>query len=647
MTAAPCKLIPNLLAEAQAHLQAGHLVRADSLCRQLLQHAPRDAAVYYLAGLLALRLQRPAEAITRLMTALRLSPDSAPAATLLATVLIDAGRAAEAEIMLAKTARLAPRSAGIVSALAHVQKLQGRVKEAASAYERATQLAPDSPDIWSNYGLTLASFGQNLRALQCHERALSLDPRFAPARFGRAQALHKIYRIEEALADYDACIRSGKLPAKNALLARSYRLFALQNSDTLSREALFAEHLAYGRAVGGTPAPRRAPLLAPDAPAPATPQRPLRLGILSPDLRTHSCAYFLEPILRHLDPREFELLLYHDSFTEDEVSARFKRMARVWRNFVGQSDAALERAIREDRPDILIDLTGHVGMTVRLPAFARRLAPVQITWLGYPDTTGVPAMDYRFTDAVADPPGDADRFNTEHLVRFSSVAWSWQPPDAAPDALAPVAPPPCLASAGASVTFGCFNSPTKFTDTLFAIWARLLAAVPGSRLLLKGRDLEDAGVRAHLFARMNRAGLPEERTELLPRTADTASHLALYKRVDIALDTFPYNGTTTTCESLWMGRPVITIGGDRHAARVSASLLTAIGRPEWIASCPDDYIRRAAALAAAPASLAAASAGLRSQMSASPLMDHAGQSARFAAALQACWRAVVHPANLL
>lgn len=610
----------HLLQEAVAHHQGGRWARAEAIYRQLMAAAPRHAPVVDLLGQLMSQQGRSADALRLFQQAWQLDERAVPVAVRLASALISADRTADAEKVLRRVTQKAPESADGWNALAYTLKVQGRLSDAVACHERAVALNPNFAEGWYHYGLTLASLGKNFQGLRCHERALTINPRFARARFGRAQALHKIYRLEEAIADYDAFLKA----EPNHHEARSYRLFALQNLDRVSREQLFAEHTAYGKATGAGPAtlPGYDP----------SPDRRLRVAILSPDLRTHSCAYFLEPLLRQLDPREFELYLYHDHFSEDDVSARLRSLAAVWRNFVGQSQPAVERVIRADRPDLLIDLTGHIGMTVRLPLFARRLAPVQITYLGYPDTTGVATMDYRFTDAIADPPGDSDRFNTEKLVRFAPTAWCYQPPADAPA----VAAPPC--ATGSPMTFGCFSSPTKFTAALFAAWARLLATVPGSRLLLKGRDFEENSVRDDMLGRLARAGVPMDRLELLPRTAGTTAHLALYNRVDVALDTFPYAGTTTTCEALWMGRPVVTLGGDRHAARVGASLLTAIGRPEWIATSVDDYVRIAARLASEPAQLAVSAASLREQMRGSALMDQAGQGARFAAALRRCWQ---------
>ncbi|HEY1108182.1 MAG TPA: hypothetical protein VGE76_06110, partial [Opitutaceae bacterium] len=369
----------------------------------------------------------------------------------------------------------------------------------------------------------------------------------------------------------------------------------------------------------------------PELPNERDAERRLRVAILSPDLREHSCAYFLEPLLAHLDRERFEVYLYHDHFREDAVSARLKTYAAQWRNFIGQPAPVVEKAIRADCPDILIDLAGHTGMSARLPLFAKRLAPVQMTYLGYPDTTGLPAMDYRLTDGIADPEGEADAFATERLVRFSSCAWSYNPPATAPE----VAAPP--SAARGSITFGCFNTLGKITDETLAVWARLLGSVSGSRLLLKAAGLGEPEERARLHTRLAAAGFASDAVELLERTPDTASHLALYRRVDIALDTWPYHGTTTTCEALWMGVPVISLRGDRHVSRVGASLLTAVGREKWIADSPEDYLTRARDLASDLPRLAATRDGLRDQLRQSALCDHAGQAARFGAALRACW----------
>ena len=534
-------------------------------------------------------------------------------------VLLGLRRPAEAETSLRLAVTLDPNYAEGWENLAYGLKTQDRLAEAIACHEKVAALRPDYARGWYNFGLTLSFVGRYGDALHCHDRALAADPNYALARFGRAQALREHHRVAEAVADYDA----GLALDPTAHEARSHRLLALHYLETITRERLFAEHVAYGRALGRSP--ERA---LPNAPEPA---RRLRVAILSPDLREHSCAYFIEPLLRHLDREQFELYLYHDHFREDAVSARLRALAVVWRNFVGQPGDAVEATIRADAPDILVDLAGHSGMTHRLLLFARRLAPVQITYLGYPDTTGVPAMDYRFTDAIADPVGEADGFATEHLVRFAPTAWTYAPPPDAPT----VNPAPCLERG--RVTFGCFNTPAKITDSVVALWAQVLAAAPGARLRLTGAGFGDPANRARFAERIAPHGVAAERLEFVERTASTAAHLACYHDIDLALDTAPYNGTTTTCEALWMGVPVISLAGDRHMARVGASLLAAAGHAEWAATSTEDYVRRAAELAGDPARLATLRADLRAALLRGPLLDHVGQAARFGAALRGTW----------
>lgn len=615
---APAKL-QHLLQAAIVHHRAGRLADAEKLYRQARIAAPRSFDVLQLSGLVAYQQGRIPEAIDFLGRAHQLDPRAAVCEMRYALALLAAARTVEAERHLRHAVEVQPALHEAWDNLAYCLKTQDRLAEALACHEKVVTLQPGYATGWFNYGLTLSLAGHSDKALACHERALALDPRYAHARFGRAQALHQLHRIAEAVADYGAFIAAQ--PEHHD--ARSYRLFALHNLDTVSREELFAEHVAFGQAVG-RPLTKNFPNL-------PAPQRRLRLAILSPDLREHSCAYFLEPLLRHLDRARFELYLYHDHFREDAVSARLKPLAAVWRNFCGQPGSVVEQAIRADTPDILIDLAGHTGMVNRLPLFARRLAPVQVTYLGYPNTTGVPAMDYRFTDAIADPVGEADRFATEKLVRFAPTAWTYQPPADAPD----TATAPCLSRG--YVTFGCFNSLAKITDAMLATWGRILAQVPDSRLHLKGRGLGDGAVQTSYRERLARAGIAPERVTFIERTASTREHLALYNDIDIALDTFPYHGTTTTCEALWMSRPVITRAGDRHLARVGASLLTAIGHAEWIATDADDYVHRAVELASDSLSLALTTAGLRDELRLSPIMDHAGQAARFGTALHECW----------
>lgn len=611
--------LQSLIQSALVHHRAGRLAEAETIYRQARVAAPRQFDVLHLSGLVAYQQGRMAAAVELLGRAHQTDRKSAVCEMRFGLALVASNRTAEGEAHLRRVVQNNPNFNEGWDNLAYCLKTQDKLIEAVACHEKAVTLKPGHAVAWYNYGTTLSLLGKFADALRCHERALAADPQCAIARFGRAQALHQADRIAEAVEDYRTFL---KLEPRNTE-ARSYLLFALHCLDGVSRNELFAEHVAYDRALGSFSAPTL-----PNAPVSS---RKIRLAILSPDLRLHSCAYFLEPLLRNLDREQFELYLYHDHFREDGMSATLRTLATVWRNFVGQPSQQVEQTIRADAPDVLIDLAGHTGMTNRMPLFARRVAPVQITYLGYPNTTGLKAMDYRFSDALADPVGEADAFATEKLVRFAPCAWTYQPSKDAPDCVVRPLDP------GEPVTFGCFNTLSKITDGMLSVWARLLQNVAGSRLLLKGASLGDADVRARYLASFQRIGISAESVELIGRTPDTASHLALYNRVDVALDTFPYHGTTTTCEALWMGVPVVSLAGDRHMSRVGVSLLSAAGHPELVASSPDEYVRIASELASNPTKRAALRLGLRDDLRRGPLLDHLGQAARFGAAIRECW----------
>lgn len=615
----PAKL-QSLLQSGIAHHRAGRLAEAELSYRQARTAAPKNFDVLQLSGLVAYQLGRIPEAVELLGRAYRQDPRHAICAMRYAIALLGAQQTSEAEKHLRAAVRLKPDLHEGWENLAYCLKLQNRVAEAIDCHATVVALSPDRAPGWYNYGLTLSLAGRMFEALACHERAIAADPGYHLAHFGRAQALHQTHRIPEAIEEYGRFIHL----VPNHPDARSYRLFALHYLDGISREEMLAEHVEYGRSLAAPPDVKFS--TDPD------PERKLRLAILSPDFRNHSCAYFIAPLLRHLDREQFELHLYHDHFCNDPMTARLRSMATAWRRIVSLPGNVVEDMIRADAPDIVIDLSGHTGMTSRLPLFARRLAPVQVTYLGYPDTTGVPAMDYRLTDAWADPPGLADAFATEKLLRFAPTAWAYEPPGDAPD----VAPSPCLRHG--HVTFGAFNNLAKISDRVLSLWARVLHAVPGARLRLKGRGLETPEVAARYWERLRRCELPVERVEFVGRTAETNEHLALYGDVDIALDTFPYHGTTTTCEALWMGVPVVSLIGTHHMSRVGASLLNAAGHPEWAVMDEDTYVRIATELAGDPDHLGSVRAALRDELRRGPLLDHEAQSARFGAALLDCWK---------
>ncbi|MBL9212318.1 MAG: tetratricopeptide repeat protein, partial [Opitutaceae bacterium] len=337
----PAKLQSTLQA-AVAHHRAGRLAEAESVYRQLRAVAPKHFDVWHLSGLAALQQARAADAVEFLTRAHALDRKSTVCELRLAVALIAAGRTTEAETHLRRVVAAEPAHVEAWDKLAYVLKTQDRLAEAVTCHARVAALKPDYAPGWCNYGLTLSLCGRSAEALQCHDRALAADPSLVDARFARAQALQQLDRLAEAVEEYGRVLAAQ--PQHHE--ARSYRLLALQSLEEVSRETIWQEHQEYGRRVG--PASARAWTQVPD------PGRRLRLAILSPDLRMHSCAYFLLPLLEHLDRSAFELCLYHDHFREDAVTGRLRGMAAVWRNFVGQTGAAVEQVIRADAPDILV-----------------------------------------------------------------------------------------------------------------------------------------------------------------------------------------------------------------------------------------------------------------------------------------------------
>ena len=645
--------LQRTLQTALAHHRAGRLDDAEKLYRQVRSAAPKLFDGLHLSGALAYQQKRYADAIDFLTRAHRLDRKNPMCQMRLGLALAATSRHAEAETFYRDALKLDPRMPEGWNNLAITLKILGRTDEAREGYlqaialkpdyydahdrlgalladtqglaagiphfRRALELKPDYAPAWCNLGLALLHERNLTEARASFDRALAIDPSLTQAIVGRSLAFQQSYRLEEAAASYAEAL--ARDPHHHE--ARSAYLLTLNYLDNRTADEVFAAHLEFGK-ICETPPPA-----APSQSKIEIQKSKITVAFLSPDLRSHSVAYFLEPLLQHLDRDRFEIVLYHDHFQVDATSARLKTHASLWRNFVGQHNAVVEKQIREDRPDILVDLAGHTGYN-RLPVFARRVAPVQISYLGYPNTTGLAGMDYRFVDAITDPGEDDQRRHTEKLVRFAPTAWAYSPPPSAPEIAA--------RPAGAPITFGSFNNFAKVSDTTLALWARILHAIPSSRLVMKAHSLHQPEIARFIASRLEKLSVSTDRVELLGRTADTASHLALYHRVDVALDPFPYHGTTTTCEALWMGAPVVTLAGDRHASRVGASLLTAAGHPEWIAHSKDEYVDLAVKLASSPETLAAIRHSLRDDLRRSPLLDHAAQARRFGDALLACWK---------
>ncbi len=359
------------------------------------------------------------------------------------------------------------------------------------------------------------------------------------------------------------------------------------------------------------------------------PERRLRVGYVSNDLKGHTTAKFLRPVLENIDRQQFDLFLYSATRTEDDVTREFQRLAGDgWRTIVGISDEEVAERIREDSIDILVDIAGHTAGNTML-AFARKPAPVQMGWLGYPDTTGLQAMDYRITDALADPPGTTEHLHSETLLRLPCFL-SYALPGGLPE----VSPLPFDRTG--VVTFGSFNNFMKISPATIDGWAQILKRVPGSKLMLKHWQSGDAGSRAGLLRLFERHGVAGKRIVIHPWAPTHALHMSAYRNVDLGLDPFPYHGTTTTCDALAMGVPVVTLAGRTHVSRVGVTLLTQVGLSDWITSSPEEYVARAVEYAVRPALLRQLRESLRARLAASDL----GRPERFARSMEAAWRGI-------
>jgi predicted O-linked N-acetylglucosamine transferase (SPINDLY family) len=333
----------------------------------------------------------------------------------------------------------------------------------------------------------------------------------------------------------------------------------------------------------------------------------LKIGFLSPDFRDHSVAHFLEPIFTHRDREKFDFLSYAEVPNPDETTRRLHALSDQWRSTMGQTEAVIAQQIRLDGVDILIDLAGHTANT-RIVACAFKPAPVQMTYLGYPFSTGLETIDYRITDAYADPVGESEMFYVEKLLRLPDTAWCYRPQPDAP----PVVDPPSLKNG--FVTFGSFNNFAKVSDGLVETWCRLLKEMPTAKLLLKSPGLKDSSLGPRALERFAAHGIGPDRLILRDYDPTVPEHLGRYGQVDIGLDHFPYCGTTTTCEAMWMGVPVITLAGPIHLSRVGASLLSNVGLTELIAKDRDEYIVLASDLARDADRMRTIRSGLRSRM---------------------------------
>jgi predicted O-linked N-acetylglucosamine transferase (SPINDLY family) len=646
--------LSEALAIAVAHHRAGRWELAEETYRRILAVEPEHAEAMHLWGVLAHQAGEHAVAVERIRRAIALAPAVAAYHGNLGEVYRAMGANREAVGCYERALELDAGFANAHNGLGLARESLGQVHEAMACYRRALELNPRLAESHYNLGLAWHRLGSLDEAEACHRQAVELNPGFAAAWNNLGALLAEQGRLTEAISCYHRALgqNAGDLGARvnlgNALLGqgsvdeamacyrqvleldgsfatgRSNLLMGMQYRPGVNLAELAAAHAEYDRR-------HAAALLTawPRGEKTPDPDRTLRLGFVSPDFGEHPVGHFVIRPLENLDRQKFEVLCYSDRGVADALTRRFMATATAWRDTNRLTHEELARQIRADSIDILFDLAGHTAGN-RLAVFARKPAPIQITWAGYVGTTGLCAMDYLLADRHHVPP-EAEAFYCEKVLRMPNGYVCFDAPAGAP----PVGRLPALAEG--CVTFGCFNNPAKIGPQVMRTWGAILRRVPRSRLLLKSRPFDSEAIRRDFAARLAAAAVDLARVEI----AGGASRLELldhYNRVDVALDPFPYSGGLTTCEALWMGVPVITCPGETFAGRHTYGHLSTVGLRETIAGRLDEYVELAATLADNLPRLAAMRAGLREQVARAPLCDGAGFAQDLAALLRDAWR---------
>jgi len=573
----------SLLDQGNVHLQAGQLDEAIASYRRALVRQPEFAAAYCNLGMALGAQGKAEEALACFRRALLISPDDVSTHVNFGNALKD----------------------------------HGQLAQAIEHYRRAVALEPSFAGAWYNLGKAVQDQGQFDEAMRHYRRALALEPDFIDAYLDLARALLEQGQIIEAVAIYRKVLHH--LP-DNAR-AFSNLLLTLQNLSSCTPAELFQEHVRYAERIE---APLK-PLWQPHANQRDSARR-LKVGYVAGDFHRHPVAYFLEPILAHHDKSQVEVFGYSNNSFRDLHTERMASAMDHWLVCIDLSDDALAERIRADGIDILVDLSGHTALN-RLPVFARKPAPVQASYIGYPGSTGLKSMDYRISDPWQDPVGLTERYHSETLVRIPG-GMAFEPEPNAPDVNA------LPALQADKLVLACLNGLNKLNPAVVSLWARVMQALPQARLMLG--NVTDAQSAQRLTQMFGQAGVAPERLLLQPRVA-ISDYLALHHQIDLALDPFPYNGGTTTMHSLWMGVPVITLAGDHAVSRLCAAHLSRVGLDEFICQTEDEYVQCAVKFAHNLPTLNAVRQSLRGRMTA-PQCQPATITRQLEAAYRDMWR---------
>ncbi|MBM4146322.1 MAG: tetratricopeptide repeat protein [Nitrospira sp.] len=670
------------------HYYSGNLKEAENLCKNIIVKQPNNPEVLFFLGIIYAQSGNNDSAIHYLKRSLEFNAINADALLALGVAYQQKGMIDDAFHCFNKTIELNPKnpeayyylalffhnSHQLDEAVSYYRKVlelnpclfdtynrlgnalqeNKQFNEAISYYQKAVQNNPADPTGYINIGIALHNKGEFDKADSQFQKALSLNPNLEIAYNYRGLSLIYQCRIGEAIKSFEASLRinpysvtalvklghlfeeQGKVHEAETYYRRAMQiqpnyiipyealLMNMQYNPHNNAQTIFNEHVKYAKQF-------QKPLQTAVTPHNnyRTIKRPIRIGYVSPDFRRHSVAYFIEPAIAAHSRERFEVFCYSDVLDQDDVTKRLQGYTCQWRNIAGISDEKTIDLIQNDGIDILVDLAGYSANN-RMLLFARKPAPVQVSWIGYPSTTGLTNIDYKIVDCYTDPPGMSEQFYTEKLIRLPDCFLCYLPDRESPE----VGPIPVLTSG--HITFGSFNNFPKVSSKTIELWTKILKSIPGSHLVLKSSCFTDRSTHEYATSLFAQQGIDAGRIDLFGWQTSTRGHLGIYNRIDIGLDPFPYNGTTTTCEALWMGVPVITLSGNTHASRVGMSLLSNVGLPELVAGTPDEYVEIAVKLAEDLNRLQLIRKRLRDMMSKSVLTD----SKRFISSLEASYRKI-------
>jgi protein O-GlcNAc transferase len=591
---------PHSIETALQFHQAGRLPEAEAIYRQILAQNPNHADALHRLGLIAFQLGQNDTAIDLIAKAIASQPNDAAYHLNLASALQRRGDLDAAVASFSKAIQIRPDLVEAHHNLGRALRQQGKLDPAAAALRRAIQLNPNLAEIHNTLGLVLRQQGKLSDAVTEYDKALKIEPDFADALNNLGNILREQAKLDDAIACYDRALAF----KPDHTFIHSNKIYTLHDHPAYDAAAILRAHRQWND--------RHAKHLRQDSaghPNDPSPQRRLRIGYVSPDFRNHPVGRFLLPLFGNHDHEVVEIFCYSDAPASDAVTERLRSRADVWRATSALSHDQLATQIREDRIDILVDLTMHMAHN-RLLAFARKPAPVQVTYLAYCSTTGLDAMDYRLTDPYLDPLGQVDQNYSEKSIRLPKTYWCYEP-FAAP----PQSAPPSIASG--HITFACLNNFCKVTAPTLTAWRQILKAVPRSRLILHAKEGDH---QQHLRDDFANDGIDPQRL-IFVGYKPVEQYLQSYNEIDIALDPFPCAGGTTTCDALWMGVPVVTLAGQTAVGRSGLSILSNIGLPELVATNTDQYIKIAADLAKDQDRLKTFRSEIRHCMTSSPLMD--------------------------